>query len=150
MRFLCFFFWGCSAFGRATFQGRKVAKVPRACGPGPGKLDRQAFTDLFGAEKRQEYAYFSRPLPLPVANRLLMLDSIPSRLGIQNRGAVLGARLALIAQPGALLSTRIPIILLEQGVTPGTDVENRKIWGAGQQKEARWGAGRKFLETMGF
>ena len=26
---------GCSARGRATFQGRKVAKVPRACGPGP-------------------------------------------------------------------------------------------------------------------
>ena len=24
-----------SACGRATFQGRKVAKVPRACGPGP-------------------------------------------------------------------------------------------------------------------
>ena len=27
--------WGYFACGRATFQGRKVAKVPRACGPGP-------------------------------------------------------------------------------------------------------------------
>ena len=30
-----FCFRGCSACGRATFQRRKVAKVLRACGPGP-------------------------------------------------------------------------------------------------------------------
>ena len=34
-RNLCFVLWGCSACGRATFQRRKVAKVLRACGPGP-------------------------------------------------------------------------------------------------------------------
>ena len=32
------FFRGCSACGRATFQRRKVAKVLRACGPGPGRV----------------------------------------------------------------------------------------------------------------
>ena len=32
------FFRGCSACGRATFQRRKVAKVLRACGPGPRRV----------------------------------------------------------------------------------------------------------------
>ena len=31
-------FRGCSACGRATFQRRKVAKVLRACGPGPRRV----------------------------------------------------------------------------------------------------------------
>ena len=37
-RNLCFVLWGCSACGRATFQRRKVAKVLRACGPGPRRV----------------------------------------------------------------------------------------------------------------
>ena len=37
-RNLCFVLGGCSACGRATFQRRKVAKVLRACGPGPRRV----------------------------------------------------------------------------------------------------------------
>ena len=33
-----FCYRGCSACGRATFQRRKVAKVLRACGPGPKRV----------------------------------------------------------------------------------------------------------------
>lgn len=76
-----------SAPGRATFQGRKVAKVPRACGPGPG--ERACFPYQSGSAQlkdRNEWI-FSRPLPLCGGQITNSPGSIHLRLACPSFGA---------------------------------------------------------------